>query len=869
MLDHGWSRRRAGALLTLLLLACAAGARPAHAQQPTALTFVVQHAACSGVVGGTSTLDFYVNEHRVGSEPTRTACDCSSPEQSTFTFTTPEILALLDLSACNTFRVDAMIGDFAVRVGDVLVRVATEAGSSEACVFDEEIFDSSAHCGSYPCKAYFAERFFLTSGGPDPDGDGVSSGVGNGCDDCPYAFDPAQVDSDGDGVGDACDRCPGPGVDDYDLDGVCTEIDVCPNAFDPLQLDTDGDGFGDACDLCAGPGARDWDGDGICDDRDVCLYQPDPDQSDRDGDGIGDVCDSCPDVADPTQADEDRDGIGDVCDPLICEDYDGDGFGWYPNWLPGPPTCTPDGCPFHYDPDQTDSDHDGYGDACDVCVGPGIADSDLDGLCNDADNCPYSENPTQTDSDGDGVGDSCDGCVGPGSYDSDGDGVCDETDDCYRYDPEQLDQDGDGTGDACDNCPTMSNPDQADVDYDGLGDACDAVLCFDFLDGGDGAGTPVVNADGTLAASDCPLDNCPEVQNADQADADGDGVGDACDNCPSAANPVQIDIDDDGLGDACDPVTCFDRDSDGFGDPDTPGNQCPPDNCPFTSNPSQSDQDGDGLGDVCDPCPRDGTVEPDADGVCSAIDNCPDATNPGQEDADSDGIGDACDTCTDPDHDGYRTAFFPNPFPNACPIDNCAGVANPDQRDTDGDRRGDACDEVDGALKIVRARVWTPATSAGVRAPRGRIQVRGSITLASADERFSVDQGLSVHVRDGRALDQTFAFLPGQCRSLGSGRMRCRGGARNSLVVEVTPLRKGDVRTLVVDVRLKRLSLERPFAVPLRVTITDRPGERVLGTDHVGLVATCTFTGNAPCVGPYGSTRAAFLVDPGASLTDP
>ena len=63
------------------------------------------------------------------------------------------------------------------------------------------------------------------------------------------------------------------------------------------------------------------------------------------------------------------------------------------------------------------------------------------------------------------------------------------------------------------------------------------------------------NSDGDTRADFC--DNCPTLNNEDQADSDQDDVGDDCDNCPNDHNPSQLDSNGNGIGDACDiPIDC-------------------------------------------------------------------------------------------------------------------------------------------------------------------------------------------------------------------------------------------------------------------------------------------------------------------------
>lgn len=129
-----------------------------------------------------------------------------------------------------------------------------------------------------------------------------------------------------------------------------------------------------------------------------------------------------------------------------------------------------------------------------------------------------------------------------------------------------ADTDKDGIINKNDNCPNVSNPDQKDLDNDKIGDACDPDRDGDGVNNGD--------------------DPFPD-DGSKSKDADKDGISDQNDNCPTKANTNQADLDGDNVGDACD----TDKDGDGVNNDDDA----------FPDNKTEThDNDSDGTGDNAD-----------------------------------------------------------------------------------------------------------------------------------------------------------------------------------------------------------------------------------------------------------------------------
>jgi hypothetical protein len=458
---------------------------------------------------------------------------------------------------------------------------------------------------------------------PDDDGDGVPDDRDN----CPQFANPDQRDGDGDHYGDACDDC-------------ATVANAPPaNRRSRAQDDSDHDGIGDACDNCRYTPNPRYD----LDDpthytrvRGYLFRTTTGGQLDDDADGLGNACDGDYDgdgvatIADwpRIQASFGKDLASDTCDGYAstdCDTFDADGAErevgpgdvsllFYPEPCPSCPLecvgemCDDDGdqhvnrndnCSEVANPDQCDTDRDGYGNACDP-------DFDENGRVDVADYARFLLRDRRIGRDGGhGTDMNCDGAVDgadfpqlrppfarPGAAPGPSGLRCAGTAPCPApCTGPTCDTDGDGWIDRADDCTAVANRRQCDRDRDGYGNACDGdfdgdgrvderdyrdFFAVDRATGVDAGRGTDMNCDGVVDDTDytdyfVPLlaartgdprpgpsglacagtFPCP-ICTASLCDPDGDGNTNGGDNCMLVPNPQQCDRDRDGYGNACD-----------------------------------------------------------------------------------------------------------------------------------------------------------------------------------------------------------------------------------------------------------------------------------------------------------------------------
>lgn len=326
--------------------------------------------------------------------------------------------------------------------------------------------------------------------------------------------------------------------------------------------------------------------------------------TDCDGDGYESTADGGSDCNDDTLTGSNINrGVTEVCGDGIDQDCDGtdspcdsDGDGIADG---------SDNCSSTANTDQTNTDGDSQGDACDE-------DDDNDGYV-DASDCQPTNggiNPGVTEICGDTIDQNCDG-VDP-SCDSDSDGLTDSEEIALGTDPNNSDSDGDGLTDYEEVITYNTDPNDIDSDNDYVSDyqevrtGTDPTVYTDIL-------TPILNllldgdddSDGYDSTDDggedCDDDNptiypgAVEVcgndadENCDgvtaSCDTDGDGVSDDIDLCPTTA---AIDANDTVDASGC---ALSEKDSDGDGLNDYEEIQT------YDTNPDNADSDDDSLSD--------------------------------------------------------------------------------------------------------------------------------------------------------------------------------------------------------------------------------------------------------------------------------
>jgi hypothetical protein len=363
--------------------------------------------------------------------------------------------------------------------------------------------------------------------------DSDKDGIPDSQDNCPYTYNPDQMDSDKDGLGDVCDSCPldiGPSgnagcplkavptpAPDSDKDGVPDDQDKCPLDFGPAS----NAGCPEAPVITPAP---DSDKDGIPDDKDSCPFDygtaanygcpekavatpvPDADQ-----DGIPDTEDKCPfeygtslnfgcpeQKVPVTVTDSDKDSIPDPDDKCPFE-YGLPGNAGCPKMTfeptkPPAPTPTPLAGSLITRTIITPSGGQQTGAknppgmvlAVRTIIDPfGRGNSSVRVDAKDPSGIRriviYTDDTERRSC----VGTSICTAVIPDLSDRSIIGVLVSNlnnqrgeggmvSDTIRADPSWVrDDDRDGIQNMNDNCPAVANRDQADADHDGVGDACD------------------------------------------------------------------------------------------------------------------------------------------------------------------------------------------------------------------------------------------------------------------------------------------------------------------------------------------------------------------------------------------------------------
>jgi CSLREA domain-containing protein len=227
-----------------------------------------------------------------------------------------------------------------------------------------------------------------------------SDGFSNYDDNCVQIANSDQADDDEDEVGDVCDNCPdlaNPNQDDNDADGWGDVCDNCPDDANPDQADWDEDGAGDVCD-------PDDDNDGMPDvyedDNGFDPFDPADAGHDSDDDGFINLREFLAETnpRDPAslpcaicRADMNADGQVDADD---IEVFSSD-FG-YTELVDSPADTDWDQDADGKDLTRLSTDYDRLD-----------CDQESDGVPDSVDNCPCISNFDQTDTDGDGIGDAC------------------------------------------------------------------------------------------------------------------------------------------------------------------------------------------------------------------------------------------------------------------------------------------------------------------------------------------------------------------------------------------------------------------------------------------------------------------------------